>query len=120
MIIAEQLRLIETQHQTELWHLLKNHFAETYPKRAKTLGNEQLNQFIDLMCQKIRHYQIARKGQAKQFIELAAALGSHFDTDPMLKTWVEPYLTTINDNVAGLILLKQDLAPVFIARWEKI
>ncbi|SCC24473.1 DUF4123 domain-containing protein [Gilliamella intestini] len=120
-LAPEQLSLLADEKQKELRQELKTYLKQKFPKKMRTLGAKYSEQFLNLMMDKIAQYQIPRKDQAKQFLDLAIVLGTHFDTDPMLSRWVKPRLLTVATNTISLIELNDDLSiPFKIAMGENL
>lgn len=109
-LTAQQLSLLDEEKLYELRQELKLYLKTNYPKKSRMLGSKSTERFLDSIMKKINQYQIPRKDQAKQFLDLALILGTHFDTDPMLYHWVNPRLITVATDIISLIELNEDLS----------
>lgn len=120
-LTVEQLSLLVDEKQNEMRQELKTYLQHRFPKKVRILGPQYTEQFLDIILDKIAQYQITRKDQAKQFLDLALGLGTHFDIDPMLSQWVKPRLLTVSTNIISLIELNEDLSiPLQVSLGENL
>lgn len=101
--------LMQQQKQL-LWYEIRDDFYQRFPRRARTLGKQNVDNFIDLIIEKTAEYSLTRRDQIKQYLELALILGSNFDDDPLTKKWIQEPLKEAYKSSSSLILLKNSLA----------
>ncbi len=106
-----QLNSLYQQKQSQRWQMLRDYFVQRYPKRSRSLGEQQTQLFITLMLDNSGKYGITRNDQTRQYLDLALMLGSYFDSDPMLAPWANVRLKNAAEDVTSLDLLRDDLAP---------
>lgn len=105
-----QTDALEQQQKQLLWYEIRDAFYHRFPRKARSLGKQNVNAFIDLIIKKTSEYQLTRRDQVKQYLELALILGSHFDDDPLLKKWIQKPIKEAYKSSSSLIQLKDTLA----------
>lgn len=110
MLTQLQTDALKQQQKQLLWHEIRDHFYHRFPRKAKSLGKQNVDTFIDLIIEKTSEYKLTRRDQVKQYLELALILGSHFDDDPLLKKWIHEPVKEAYKNSSSLIQLKDTLA----------
>lgn len=105
-----QTDALEQQQKQLLWHEIRDDFYHRFPRKARSLGKQNVNAFINLIIKKASEYQLTRRDQVKQYLELALILGSHFDDDPLLKKWIQEPIKEAHKSSSSLIQLKDTLA----------
>jgi hypothetical protein len=109
-----QLAKLQQQNQTEQVSQLQRYFSDKYPKRARLLGDRQVERFITLIAEKCQTHRLERVNDRCQFLDLACSLGSHFDSDLQLEHIVAPYLSSAAKEPGQLTVLNQQLGQVFV------
>lgn len=105
-----QTDALEQQQKQLLWYEIRDDFYHRFPRKTRSLGKQNVNAFIDLIIKKTSEYQLTRRDQVKQYLELALILGSHFDDDPLLKKWIQEPIKKAYKSSSSLIQLKDTLA----------
>ncbi|EGN3772127.1 DUF4123 domain-containing protein [Salmonella enterica] len=105
-----QTDALQQQQKQLLWYEIRDDFYQRFPHKARSLGKNNVDSFIDLTIEKTTKYRLTRRDQIKQYLELALILGSHFDDDPLLKTWIQEPIKEAHASVSSLIQLKETLA----------
>lgn len=105
-----QTDALEQQQKQLLWYEIRDDFYHRFPRKTRSLGKQNVNAFIDLIIKKTSEYQLTRRDQVKQYLELALILGSHFDDDPLLKKWIQESIKKAYKSSSSLIQLKDTLA----------
>lgn len=109
-LTQSQTDALMQQQKQLLWYEIRDDFYQRFPRRARTLGKQNVDNFIDLIIKKTSDYSLTRRDQIKQYLELALILGSHFDDDPLTKKWIQEPLKEAYKSSSSLILLKDSLA----------
>lgn len=105
-----QTDAMKQQQKQLLWREIRDDFYQRFPRRARSMGKQNVDFFIDLVIEKATFYHLTRRDQIKQYLDLTLILGSHFDDDPLTKKWIQGPLKEAYKNSSSLILLKDSLA----------
>jgi hypothetical protein len=79
-----QWTALSTASQQAFENEMAAHLATYAPELAKVMGGPRLKALVQLGCLRGRAYGLTNKGPLRFYLETMLALGSSFDTDPVL------------------------------------
>jgi hypothetical protein len=96
VVRKEQLRVLEEYSQGNFVREMVEHVKSTFPKHAASIGNDKVQEVVDLGIDRAARYGLTQRGPVRFYIEMMCIFGCDFDTDRQLP-WAEAVLT--NENI---------------------